>query len=231
MKTVLFIALFATAAFAAEEAAANGHCKDGKDEYCAKCTSEKCSLCYASSLQTEAGQCKAVDPAVENCVMYKADSTECSACMTQYWLGSGKCNKYDIDGCLSQKDATTCEFCDGKFVKDGKCDGDACSTLDANCTQCYMSGTDKKCATCKDGFKLKADQSGCEEGTTTTTELKDSGEGCEKTTDGKCAQCQYGYYVSSASSATAMTCAKSTRYSGVAVLKSIALALFAFALF
>ena len=230
MKTVLFITLLAATVVVAEETTENGHCKDGKDEYCAQCTSDKCTTCYASSLQTEAGQCKAVDPAVENCTTYKADSTECQGCMMEYWLGSGKCNKVDIDGCTVQSDASTCLLCDGKFVKDGKCDGDACSTLDANCEQCSMSGETKVCLSCKSGYKTKSDSSGCEEGTVEDN-TKDTGEGCMRNTEGVCKTCNYGYYVNSASSADKMTCAKSTRYSGVAVLKSIALALFAFALF
>lgn len=227
----MFIALLATCAFADEETAANGMCKDGKDEYCAVCVSDKCGTCYASSLKTETGQCMAVDPGVEGCSMYTADSTTCSACAdSTQWVGSGKCNKVDIADCLLQKDATTCLACDGKVLDGGKCEGAACSTLDANCTSCAKVSDKDTCVACKEGYKVEGEK--CVEGTTTTeTTLKTTSEGCNDSADGKCALCKYGYYVNSASSVETMTCAKSTRYTSVAILKSIALALFAIALF
>ena len=229
MKTFMLIALLATCVFT-EEAAANGMCKEGKDEYCAVCTSDKCSTCYASSLKTETGQCMAVSPEVEGCSSYTADSTTCVACSDgTKWVGSGKCNAIDMTDCLRQKDATTCSFCDGKLLDGKACSDVACSTIDANCTSCMKVGETNTCAGCKEGYKVEGGK--CVEGKVTTPEMKTTSDGCADSTDGKCALCKYGYYVNSASSADTMTCAKSTRYTSVAILKSIALALFAIALF
>lgn len=241
MKTLFFIALIATAVYTEETTTtddntsnANGTCKEGTDEYCARCVSDKCSVCYNSSLTMESGVCTAVDPEVADCMLYSPDSKDCLSCVPKddkpQYLASNKCNEIDISGCLSQTDADTCAFCDGVFVKDKKCEGgDACSTHDENCEQCMMVGEAKMCVACKSGFKTSEGK--CVEGEETTTELKTTSEGCEDSTDGKCVQCKYGYYVNSKSADETMTCAKSTRYESVAIIKTIALALFAIALF
>ena len=231
MKTFLLIALIAAPAWTETTSVS---CKEGTDEYCAMCTSDKCSICYNSSLTTKTGVCTAVDPEVANCSSYNSDAKTCKGCKPngdkERYVASNKCEDTTMKSCLKQTDSTTCVSCDGVMLKGKECTDEKCTTLDENCLSC-TDATSKTCGLCKSGYKLSSDFKKCEKTTETATELKDSGTGCNKTTDGVCKTCMYGYYVNSKSSADKMTCAKSTKYTGVSIIKTIALALFAIGLF
>ena len=224
MSKILFMIIFlATFSFAEEgdghdhdhdhdHETENGMCKDGKDEYCAKCESDKCTLCYASIVQ-ESGQCKAPTTTIEHCVGYKS-LTECATCHAGYTGTS--CKAIEIAKCLSVDSQynTKCALCDGVTPEESTttCEGTACTIAD--CRSCKGTGDAQTCSLCNDDMEPATDKKSC-------VAVTKHENGC--TTASSCTECAMGYYVNSASSATAMTCAKSTRYGSVSIVSGVIL--------
>ena len=215
MNKVLFLILILAPLNWAEETA-NGVCKDGKDEYCAKCVSDKCTMCY-ESIVDDAGQCQAVTTAVENCAMYKS-KTECLACMPGY-TGT-TCKAIEVAKCymLDSSDATKCSMCEGVTPDpiSATCEGTACTITD--CKSCKGTGDAQTCQYCGTEMIPATDSKSC-------VAVTKHDNGC--TTASSCAECAKGYYVNSASGAT-MTCAESTRYKSVAILSGVIMSWLAF---
>ena len=193
-------------------------CKDGKDEYCALCVSDKCTVCYASF--NDDGMCKAPTTEVENCIMYSS-LTVCDACMSKYKLSDGKCVDIGIENCYATTDGTTCASCSG-LAGESDCPGTECTI--ANCASCKTVDEKENCEGCASGFYAAADKLSC-------VELTGANAGCASVVDSKCSGCTYGYYVNSASSVSPMTCAESTKYSSVKVFGFVQFAILAIASF
>ena len=207
--------ILATFAYSEDE---NGMCKDGKDEYCAKCVEEKCTVCHASVLDDATGQCKGPTTEIENCVSYSS-VTACSTCMLGY--SGTSCAALSLEKCLvlNATDSAKCMYCEGLADMDAAtCPGDDCTI--ENCWSCSGAGDAQVCNVCKSGYEHTDDtKKSCKEVTTYDT-------GC--TTSSGCTECAYGYYVNTASTVTPMTCAESSRYSSVAVISGAILSWFAF---
>ena len=212
MKIVLFLILMTAPVVWAEEETANGACKDGKDEYCMSCVSDKCVLCGGSWVDD--GQCKAPTTEVEYCKFYSS-ATACQTCDLGY--SGTSCSSISIENCLSlnSEDSTKCMYCKGVTNDDDltKCSGDACTV--SNCMSCKGTGDDQLCHVCDEGYTASSDNKICNKDA-------DPVEGKEGCSTSECTSCSYGYYVSSASGA-AVACTKSTRYGSVSLMGSAVL--------
>jgi hypothetical protein len=203
------------------ESTENGHCKDGKDEYCSKCENDKCTSCNYS-YPDENGQCKEPTTKIENCVIYNSSSV-CSTCKLGYH--GTQCTAIAISNCgiLSLTDILNCAFCDGLQEKDetSTCSGDACTI--ANCYTCKGTNETQTCSSCDEGYELSSDKKSCKERT---------GENAGCTSSSNCTQCRRGFYVSSSTSSSSSSlvsstsvstvkCTKSSRYESESMLKSL----------
>ena len=218
MKIALFLILMTAPLVWAEETA-NGACKDGKDEYCMTCVSDKCTVCGGS--YEDEGQCKAPTTEVENCLYYSS-ATACQTCDMGY--SGSSCAEISIENCygLNPLDTTKCAMCKGVTDEADltKCSGDACTL--SNCLSCKGTGDDQTCQACEAGYTKAENEKSC-------TKDADPAEGKEGCANSGCSSCSYGYYVSNASGATA-ACTKSTRYGSVTLMGS-AIAWLTFMLF
>ena len=213
-KTLFLIMMLASLSFAEEE---NGTCKDGTDEYCAKCENDKCTKCYGSYSQ-ENGQCKAPATVIEQCLIYKS-SSECLTCKVGYYGTS--CSVVIISKCLvvDLLDILKCKYCEGENPDSpsSTCNGNACKI--ENCRSCNGTGDDQTCEICKDDMEPSSDKKSCNE------KVKHEN-GC--TTSSNCRECAIGFYVSSSSTSGSVTCKKSSRYESVAILTGAILSWLAF---
>lgn len=112
-------------------AADNGTCPNA-DQYCASCSSNKCSVCnYAYPNST--GQCVKPTDTIPNCDTYSANKV-CTGCEKGYKLVSNACVKIDIANCLLVDDKGLCVVCDN--AKKPSADGKTCSTTACTETNC-----------------------------------------------------------------------------------------------
>ena len=194
----------------------NGVCKDGKDEYCGKCESDKCTTCY-KSYSDENGQCKEPTTTIENCLIYSS-ATACLSCDLGY--SGDNCTAISISNCgmLSLTESSKCAFCNGvqEAETNETCSGDACTI--ENCYTCSGTGEAQTCSSCSAGYELSSDKKSC-------AALSGDYVGC--TTNSSCSQCRLGYYVSSASTESTIKCTESTRYKSSSILGSLILGLIA----
>jgi len=212
---ILILALTAST-WCEEETTTAGTCKEGTDEYCALCTSDKCTVCFASYIN-EDGVCTEPTTKVEYCASYSG-ATACSGCLPKYNLVSNKCEAVTVANCLVS-DGTKCTTCDGshKTDDDTMCTGSACTV--ENCASCKTVSEKEECQLCSAGYLLATDKLSC-------TKLEGAKEGCNIVSDA-CSSCYYGFYVNSASSVTPMTCKASSRYSSVKTIGISMMALLA----
>ena len=183
-----------------------GNCSKGTDEYCGSCDGTKCTNCYASFLKENA--CEAPTTAIDNCVAYSS-ATVCSACNLGYEVKDSKCSAITITNCLVVSESK-CVLCDnGLHDAEGKCPGTTACTIE-NCKWCNKPSDAESCSKCNDGYLTSG--TSC---VTETTALA----GCQTHADSKCSMCAYGYYVKTYTSATEVTCAKSSRYTSIGVAK------------
>jgi hypothetical protein len=196
------------------------HCKDGTDEYCAKCLPETnnssgCAVCFNSYIQSSENKCVQPSTAIENCFAYDEDSKECTACLKPYYLTEAKkCETVTIENCLHPATKTTCAECDGYLLKeDGTCDKNTVCSVEG-CSTCSKPESTELCIACKSAYvfsKTNEEDVGgkCEK-------LVSSLDGCAAMLGSKCVVCKYGYYVSSKLGADFM-CKRTKIYAGVSI--------------
>ena len=181
-------------------------CENGLDPFCSKCDHEnsKCLICWHSF--SDSKNCIEPTTKVEHCIQYSADG-KCSKCKDFYFIFKEQCIEISISQCRQTdlEEDTSCILCEELVTSDGRCDPtQSCSN--ENCRSCLMTDAGESCLVCKEGFlKEVEDVNGC-------VKVSESSEGCFSVDkEGKCSDCNYGYYASNLKFED-LKCTKSEKY-------------------